>query len=191
MTAVLRRSAVWPVRARIPQRKDSFPGLPRAYSTEDVAVLDEILGEPTWSARDLLPSGTVSTANEISPTQLRKLLRLSALPPPKDQEEESKLLATLASQLHFVQAVRNVDTAGVIPLRALRDETPAAESAAEITKTSLQQSFDNEKRIGKHYVRIRRQPFTSSETKEAEAWDPLQCATRRSNRFFIVNGSKE
>ncbi|KAF1812524.1 DUF726 domain protein [Eremomyces bilateralis CBS 781.70] len=186
----MRHQAFRSIRARIVPRSSYSVLHLREYSGNEYDVIDKALGEPSWSAQDLLSSGVSTTADEITPTQLRKLLRLSALPPPKDQDEESRLLGTLASQLHFVQAIRNVDTIGVRPLRSLRDESDEAGAAAEITKDSLQENFDSEERIGKHYVRIRRRPSTLAETKEAEDWDPLQCATRKSNRFFVVNGAK-
>lgn len=41
------------------------------------------------------------------------------------------MLKTLQSQLHFVRALQSVDTTGVLPLSAIREETP--EALAELT----------------------------------------------------------
>ncbi|KAI1151738.1 hypothetical protein F4825DRAFT_347438 [Nemania diffusa] len=86
--------------------------------------LTSLLSRPTWSVRSLLPpSAAPSHPTTITPKTLHHLLRLSALPLPQTPDEESQMLATLSSQLHFVRAIQGVDTAGVAPLRAIRDET--------------------------------------------------------------------
>ncbi|KAK8078152.1 hypothetical protein PG996_004322 [Apiospora saccharicola] len=92
-----------------------------------------LLSNPTWSVRSLLPqhstgsstapADTTTKDNEITSKTLHHLLRLSALPPPATPEEEDALLTTLRTQLHFVRSIQGVDTAGVAPLAAIRDET--------------------------------------------------------------------
>ncbi|KAI2631703.1 hypothetical protein GGS21DRAFT_157520 [Xylaria nigripes] len=90
--------------------------------TTDIASL---LSQPSWSVRSLLPPKSASTTitPTITPETLHHLLRLSALPPPKSPAEESQMLATLSSQLHFVRAIQSVDTTDITPLRVIRDET--------------------------------------------------------------------
>lgn len=111
---------------------------------------------------------------------------------PKDQEEERTMLKTLNSQLHFVKDIQQVDTTDVVPLRAIRDETVAAEKENSITMESLTDAFRKEDVVGKHYKRIkRRREPPADHAKEAEDWDVLGHASRKSGRFFVVDSSKE
>src|ERR1700753_1108709 len=104
----------------------------REGQSEDINV-EELLSKPTWSVSSLLPpKGQSTDLPEVSSKQLHHLLRLSALPPPKNKEEEARMLQILASQLHFVKEIQKVDTTGVEPLRSLRDETPTGEMEAEL-----------------------------------------------------------
>jgi Asp-tRNA(Asn)/Glu-tRNA(Gln) amidotransferase C subunit len=96
--------------------------------------LEQLLATPTWSVESLLPPKTQPPdAPKITSEQLHHLLRLSALPPPETNEQEQKMLDTLAAQLHFVGKIQEVDTTGVEPLRAIRDETVGAEEEQTIT----------------------------------------------------------
>ncbi|TKA30628.1 hypothetical protein B0A50_02348 [Salinomyces thailandicus] len=148
-----------------------------------------LLAEPTWSVASLLPpSGQTSQAPEISSKQLHHLLRLSALAPPKDAEEESKMLETLASQLHFVRDIQQVDTTGVEPLQSLRDETASGENASELGMAALSVALGKEDVRGKFHKRIRRRRDVE-QTDEA-AWDPLSTASKKVGRFFVVEGGK-
>src|SRR5579871_3348118 len=105
-----------------------------------VVDIEALLSKPTWSIQSLLPQSSSSSPSnpssnpdqEITPTQLHHLLRLSALPAPKNAEEESSMLNTLAAQLNFVRQIQAVDTRGVEPLRAIRDETAEADADREI-----------------------------------------------------------
>ncbi|KAI9681314.1 MAG: hypothetical protein M1817_002597 [Caeruleum heppii] len=154
-------------------------------------TLDELLSTPSWSVRSLLPSSeTAIKAPEVTSKQLHHLLRLSALPPPSSPAEETKMLQTLQSQLHFVQDIQSVDTTSVDPLRSIRDETPEAEAENEITMEKLKGAFDKEEVRGPS-KRIRRKKGLTVDTKGAEDWDVLGLASRKVGRYFVVESKKE
>ncbi|KAF2689804.1 hypothetical protein K458DRAFT_290934 [Lentithecium fluviatile CBS 122367] len=156
-------------------------------STSD---LEELLAEPTWSVESLLPPKTpAADAPSISTNQLHHLLRLSALPLPKTAEEEKQMLDTLSAQLHFVGEIQQVDTAGVKPLRAIRDETETAELEQTITLDTLKEAIAKEKVIGKHYKRIQRDA-TPVDARDVENWDVLGSAQRRVGRYFVVESER-
>ncbi|KAH9907996.1 hypothetical protein F4778DRAFT_456665 [Xylariomycetidae sp. FL2044] len=190
-------------------------------------TITSYLSEPSWSVRSLLASPpsssttttTTTTANEkeadvgeeepIDPRTLHRLLRLSALPQPRNAEEESRMLSTLSSQLRFVRAVRGVDTEGVAPLRAIRDDTAAAVAEERtVGLADLEQALAAEDVIGHaRRPRRRRQPQHRSEMAESEKtkhidendnraavenWDVLGGASEREGRYFVVrSGGKE
>ncbi|KAI0395994.1 hypothetical protein F5Y17DRAFT_456498 [Xylariaceae sp. FL0594] len=158
--------------------------LPPKLSTSE---LTHLLSKPNWSVRSLLPSPSDSptppskkkttTTSSSEPTTtpstqtltdvepkaitaktLHHLLRLSALPGPETPEEESEMLATLTSQLRFVRAIRAVDTAGVAPLRAIRDETEAGLKEQTIGLQDLWLALEAEDVIGQ--ARRPRRPRT-------------------------------
>ncbi|KAK5704621.1 hypothetical protein LTR17_021715 [Elasticomyces elasticus] len=152
--------------------------------------LERLLSKPTWSAASLLPPKDQQPSTpEVSSKQLHHLLRLSALPPPKDAAEEAQMLATLTSQLHFVKEIQRVDTSGVEPLRSLRDETVQGEDEAELGMEALKGALDMEETRGTHYKRIKRKRGVNSAV-EAEQWEPLGTATKKTGRFFVVEGGK-
>ncbi|KAF2659455.1 hypothetical protein K491DRAFT_689319 [Lophiostoma macrostomum CBS 122681] len=152
--------------------------------------LDELLAEPTWSVNDLLPPETPAPdAPSISPQQLHHLLRLSALPPPETPETEQAMIDTLSAQLHFVGEIQRVNTEGVEPLRALRDETAAAEKESTITLDTLSDALAQEKIVGKHHKRIQRKA-TPVDAKDAEHWDVLGSAERKAGRYFVVESER-
>lgn len=162
------------------------------YSSSIVTAeeVESILSKPTWSVKALLPSDAQSAdAPIITHAQLRHLLKLSALPEPKDEEEQSKILKTLRSQLHFVRAIQAVDTKGVSPLRAIRDETQAAEEEARISLDSVKEALAQEVVRGKHYKRIQRKEGPV-DTKGAEDWDVMGHAERKAGRYFLVDSGK-
>ncbi|KAI1820962.1 hypothetical protein F4861DRAFT_521022 [Xylaria intraflava] len=113
------------------------------------------LSQPTWSVRSLLPPTNSPSTTTITPETLHHLLRLSALPPPKSPAEESQMLATLSSQLHFVRAIQRVDTAGITPLRVIRDETAQGLREQTIGLAQLQDALALEDVVG-HARRPRR-----------------------------------
>lgn len=98
------------------------------------------------------------------------------------------MIATLQSQLQFVRAVQHVDTTGVEPLRAIRDETEAAQRETTIGLDDLKEILDEEVLVG-HYQRPRRvkEPVESA----AEKWDALGTASRKAGRYFVVQSEKK
>ncbi|KAK5711128.1 hypothetical protein LTR15_012616 [Elasticomyces elasticus] len=152
--------------------------------------LEKLLSKPTWSVASLLPpKDQEATVSAVSSKQLHHLLRLSALPPPKDAAEEAQMLSTLTSQLHFVKEIQRVDTSGVEPLRSLRDETAQGENEAELGMDALKSALDMEEIRGTHYRRIRRKRGVRL-PEEGEQWDPLGTASTKTGRFFVVEGGK-
>jgi len=152
--------------------------------------LEELLAKPTWSVESLLPpKERAPDAPHISSKQLHHLLRLSALPLPKSPEQEQKMLDTLAAQLHFVSEIQRVDTTGVEPLRAIRDETEVAEQEYTIGLDTLQEALAKEKTIGKWHRRIQRDT-TPVEARDAEDWDILGSAEKKVGRYFVVESER-
>lgn len=160
-------------------------------SERDAIDIEELLSKPTWSVATLLPSQSAQKdVPEVTSKQLHHLLRLSALPPPKDAEEEQKMLSTLSSQLHFVKEIQKVDTTGVEPLRSLRDETAQGEKEAELGLHALKEALAEEVIRGKHHKRIRRKQRPRVEMAE-EKWDVLGNASKRVGKYFVVEGGKD
>jgi len=152
-----------------------------------------LLKEPTWNVNSLLPKAESHDEDlqHINSKQLHHLLRLSALPPPRDAEEESKLLSTLASQLHFVREIQNVDTTNVEPLQSLRDETASGRKDATINLEQLKEAFAEEDLKGDYYKRIRRRQHDTEIENKTEKWDVLGHAQKKVGSYFVVEGGKE
>ncbi|KAL5113887.1 hypothetical protein ACEQ8H_008237 [Pleosporales sp. CAS-2024a] len=156
----------------------------------DPDQLEYLLAEPTWSVESLLPpSARAPDAPEITSQQLHHLLRLSALPPPASPEQEQEMLDTLAAQLHFVGKIQEIDTTGVEPLRAIRDESAAAQAEQTITLATLKDALGKEQTIGTHYKRIQRDT-TPVDAKDAEDWDVLGSAERKVGKYFVVESER-
>lgn len=156
----------------------------------DADDLDSIFAEPTWSVESLQPNkDQTADTSKISSKQLHHLLRLSALPLPKSPEEEEKMLSTLSAQLHFVGEIQQVDTEGVKPLRAIRDETETAEKEQTITLETLKDALAQEKVIGKHHKRIQRDT-TPVDASDVEDWDVLGAAERKAGKYFVVESER-
>lgn len=152
--------------------------------------LEELLAKPTWSVESLLPPKTrAPDAPKISKGQLHHLLRLSALPLPETPEQEQKMLDTLAAQLHFVGEIQRVETIGVEPLRAIRDETKGAEEEQTIGLETLKGALAKEKTIGKWHRRIQRDPITA-DAKDVEDWDVLGSAEKKAGKYFVVESER-
>lgn len=94
-------------------------------------------------------------------------------------------MSTLSAQLHFVREVQSVDTAGVEPLRSIRDETPEAYRESEITLETVRPSLEKEEIRGWNR-RIRRKKDAIVEANQAESWDALGHASRTVGRYFVV-----
>ncbi|KAG6013543.1 hypothetical protein E4U54_006586 [Claviceps lovelessii] len=151
---------------------------------------DDILSEPSWSIRSLRepssPAAEAASTETITTKQLHHLLRLAALPLPQSPAEEASMIETLQSQLHFVRAVQRVNTAGVEPLRAIRDETPEAVRENTVTLEDMKPFLSDEQLVG-YYKRPRR---TRKGIEEAdEKWDVLGTASRRAGKYFVVESS--
>ncbi|KAM0427303.1 hypothetical protein ACHAPT_007738 [Fusarium lateritium] len=175
------------LRRAITTTRSIEPPTTRTLTTKSTAA--SILDKPTWSVRSLLPSSASSApAETITPTQLHHLLRLSALPLPPTPADEAAMINTLQNQLQFVRAVQRVDTTGVEPLRAIRDETDAARSEVTIGLADLDEALSSEVLVG-HYQRARR--VRDKVESEAEKWDALGTAGRTAGRYFVVESGKK
>jgi hypothetical protein len=102
------------------------------------------------------------------------------------------MIRTLRSQLHFVRDVQRVETGGVEPLRAIRDETPEGIVESTIGMEELKDALAAEVRFG-HYRRPRRVRGARPDVPgaEAEDWDPLGCASRTAGRYFVMKSGKQ
>ena len=161
----------------------------RASRREDI---EDMLSKPSWSVRSLLPgpSKDIENSRIVSKEQLHHLLRLSALPQPKTEAEEADLLKTLQSQIHFVKEIQKIDTTGVSPLVALRDESEDGIRESTITMQDLQDALALEKPVGRN-GRIRRQKVSNPASHEAQDWDPLKMTEDTAGRFFVVRKAKD
>lgn len=103
------------------------------------------------------------------------------------------MLRTLASQLHFVNAIRQVDTTGIDPLSAIRDETESGRRNSEFTLGKLSDVLAKEERVGKHYVRIKRVKDKEGivDEEKPEGWKALDTASKTQGKYFIVQEGKE
>ncbi|KKY16877.1 hypothetical protein UCRPC4_g05835 [Phaeomoniella chlamydospora] len=183
------RSAIWSTR----------PCLVRKQSRLSKDEISDLLSKPTWSVRSLLPDQSSSTTHasngEITPTQLRHLLRLSALPQPRTPEEELDMLKTLSSQIHFVKEVQAVSTDGVEPLRAIRDETAEGIKNATIGLDQMKEYLDQEEVVGRNgrirWKKASTLPKGQQKKKDIPDWDPLELAQEKRGRFFVVKREKK
>jgi Asp-tRNA(Asn)/Glu-tRNA(Gln) amidotransferase C subunit len=150
-----------------------------------------MLAKPTWSVRSLLP--LTKPTGTITQAQLHHLLRLSALPQPKDAKEEEKMLEALHSQLHFVGDIQKVNTDGVEPLVRIAEETDIARKEATIGLEDVREALDKE------VVRGRNRRSRRTKQQEAigleEDWDVFQTASETvdvpgSGRYFVVRSGK-
>jgi aspartyl/glutamyl-tRNA(Asn/Gln) amidotransferase C subunit len=150
--------------------------------------IEALLSKPTWSVKALQERDSDSHSLEnITQKQLHHLLRLSALPLPESPEQETKMIETLQAQLHFVQAIQKVNTTGIEPLSALRDETENARRENEFTIESLREEFEKEEVVG-FAKRIKRKD--TSQTIVGETVDALKSAPKKLGRYIVVNTKK-
>ncbi|KAJ9605376.1 hypothetical protein H2200_010033 [Cladophialophora chaetospira] len=187
--------------------------------------IESLLETPTWSVSSLLPPAPPRNAEpdgsvlfswqqpqpaydaeaeeEITRGKLHHLLKLSALPPPKSQEEEDHMLQDLRDQVHFVKEIQKVDTTDVQPLVAIRDETSEHRQERTITRESLAEFIALEEKKGKNGT-IRRRKDTyqvTSFTPDSHPWreDPVEWSkvedpwalgevaeSRKMGKFFFV-----
>lgn len=92
-------------------------------------------------------------------------------------------MATLESQLHFVREMQKVDTTGVEPLQAIREETEESLEEHKIGLDRLRDALAKEEVRGR-MKRPRRKELPSEESR-AE-WNPLATASRTVGDYFVV-----
>ncbi|OCT46169.1 hypothetical protein CLCR_01304 [Cladophialophora carrionii] len=187
--------------------------------------IESLLETPTWSVASLLPPAPprrkerdgsdlksqhpstpayeAEAEEEITRDKLQHLLKLSALPLPKSVAEENAMLRDLRDQVHFVKEIQKVDTTGVQPLVAIRDETSEHRREQTITRGKLAEYLALEVKKGKNgTIRRRRDTYqVTSFSPDSQPWreDPIAWSkvedpwatgegaeTRRMGRYFFV-----
>ncbi|KAL8868092.1 MAG: hypothetical protein Q9174_005222, partial [Haloplaca sp. 1 TL-2023] len=147
--------------------------------------------EPTWSLEDLFEKTPQEAEPQVSTKELHHLLRLSALPLPKDEAEEQRMQKELQSQLKFVKAIQNVEVADdVKPLQSIRDETEEGIKEQEYTPETLKGEFAKEEVVGKR-GRIRRRKVAQPANERGEKWDLLSLAPKKVGRYVLVDTAKD
>ncbi|KAK5101777.1 hypothetical protein LTS08_004236 [Lithohypha guttulata] len=153
--------------------------------------IEAMLAQPSWSVRSLLPPESSTTDPRVSREQLHHLLKLSALPRPKSKAEETKMLQTLDSQIHFVKEMQKIDTTNVEPLIAIRDETAEHVDEQKITLETLRPYLEQEEKVGTNGTVRRRKP---TKMIASSGWDPFELGdgkeTRKKGKFFFVRKEK-
>ncbi|KAI4154980.1 MAG: hypothetical protein LQ340_001306 [Diploschistes diacapsis] len=116
------------------------------------------------------------------------------------------MISELQDQLQFVRAVQSVDTEGVEPLRAVRDETEAGRRESEVTLETLKGELEKEEVVG-FARRIRRKKAVGGEKKgkggnvedgekgaeegrTTQGWELLKQAPEKRGRYVVVNTAK-
>lgn len=150
-----------------------------------------MLARPSWSVKSLLPNPESANPKKITKERLHHLLKLSALPLPKSEAEERRMLKTLESQIHFVKEVQEIETNGVEPLVAIRDETAEAIKEQTISLETLQPYLNNERKVGTNGTVRRPKP---TEMIRDSGWNPFDMGegkeTRKKGKFFFVKKRK-
>lgn len=102
------------------------------------------------------------------------------------------MLNTLESQIHFVKEVQKIDTTGVEPLVAIRDETTEAIREQTISLETLKPYLDKEKKVGGNGTIRRQKP---ADMIRDSGWNPFGMGdgkdTRKKGKFFYVKKQKE
>ncbi|KAL8688315.1 MAG: hypothetical protein Q9224_004915, partial [Gallowayella concinna] len=140
---------------------------------------------------DLLETQPTESDPQVSEQELHPLLRLSALPLPKDGSGQQRMQKDLQSQLKFVKAIQDIEIPdSVKPLQSIRDETEEGTKEVEITVESLADDFAKEEVVGIR-GRIRRKDGAEAAQVEEEKWHPLKLAPRMVGRYVAVNTAKD
>lgn len=104
------------------------------------------------------------------------------------------MIKTLQSQLQFVRAVQSVNTEGVEPLTAIRDETAQGLVENTVTLGTLHPALAKETLVGHHKRPKRARDQQREASKEGrvreERWDVLGTASRKAGKFFVVQSKK-
>ncbi|KAF6240717.1 hypothetical protein HO173_001389 [Letharia columbiana] len=158
--------------------------------------LEALLAKPSWSVKSLFtPPNSASTPTpQITQKQLHHLLRLSALPLPTSIAEESRMISDLQSQLQFVKAIQEVDTEGVEPLVALRDETEEGERERTIGLEAMRGELEKEEVVGMRGRIVRKKAAEAkgeSGKEGGEGLDLLAQAPQRLGRYVVVDTAKD
>lgn len=169
-----------------PQNPQTRPA--SSTTSQSQTDIHALLSHPTWSVRALLPSSTTPPQPTIPASTLHHLLRLSSLPAPATPLHESALLSTLHTQLHFVRAIKAVDTHGIAPLTAIRDES-ATTAAATVTLDMLRETFAGEKTVG-FRGRPRRLRDGVRERSTEEVLVEERTRARRDGAYYVVESGK-
>lgn len=102
------------------------------------------------------------------------------------------MLRTLESQIHFVKEIQKINTTGVEPLVAIRDETTESIEEQTITLETLQPYLDKEQKVGANGTIRRQKP---AEMIRDSGWNPFEMGkgkeTRRKGKYFFVKKQKE
>lgn len=102
------------------------------------------------------------------------------------------MLSTLHTQLHFVRAIQAVDTTGVEPLRAIRDETVEGMNEHKISLETLEGILEREELAGfrKRPRRVRSGEVGEGKADEGREEEKLvEAATRerRERGYYLVH----
>ncbi|KAL8734724.1 MAG: hypothetical protein Q9181_003113 [Wetmoreana brouardii] len=147
--------------------------------------------QPTWSLEDLFENDPLEPEPQVSEKELHHLLRLSALPLPKDLAEQHRMQRELQSQLKFVKAIQKIEIGeDVEPLQSIRDETEQGVREQEFTRASLADEFEKEEVVGIR-GRIRRKKDVKAVEVREDKWDPLALAPRTVGRYVAVNTARD
>ncbi len=106
------------------------------------------------------------------------------------------MISELQSQLRFVRAIQEVDTEGVEPLIALRDETEEGEKEGTIGLEEMRGELGKEEVVGMRGRIVRRKGAEGEGEGEngkegAGDLDLLAQAPRRLGRYVVVDTAKD
>ena len=102
------------------------------------------------------------------------------------------MLGDLRRQLQFVRAIQAVDTSGVEPLVAVRDETEQGkrEKTIGLDDSDIQAALAQEKEVGKR-GRIRTTRTEEGADKPCPDFDPFERAGRTFGSYIVVDTAKD
>lgn len=98
------------------------------------------------------------------------------------------MISTLESQLHFVRDIQRVDTTGVEPLQAIREETEKGLEEHTIGLEMLKNALAQEEVKGRMKRPRRKEGLPNKMSYE---WNALATANKTVGDYFVVYSSKE
>lgn len=109
------------------------------------------------------------------------------------------MISDLQSQLQFVRAIQEVDTDGVEPLVAVRDETAEGEREGTIGMEEMREELGKEEVVGMRGRIVRKGGRREGKGEDGEeegkeggsGLDLLAQAPRRSGRYVVVDTAKD